>query len=207
MKKNIVLFVAIVLIAVGGIGAFIWAYSEMTHYRDSSEEIAYQAAEEAKKEQYMADEEAFAEKMKQPYLEFVGPADYGSISFNYPRTWSAYNIQNDSKNYETVFFPGVIPPIDSDTAVALRIQIINSEYEDSLSVYDSKVKNGELSASPITINQDQKGVLFDGSLNDSFKSYFVILKLRDKTLLVQTDTDKYIDDFDDIVLESFTFVP
>lgn len=207
MKKNIILIVVIALVAIGGIAAFVWAYSQMTYYRDNSAEIAAQAVEAGKAEQYIADEEIFNEKMKEPYSEFVGPADFGSISFSYPRTWSAYNVQNNSNGYEVIFYPGVIPVIDSDTPVALRIEVISKNYEDELSSYERYVENGELTASPITVSDGQEGVIFNGNLSDDFESSFVVLKLRDKTLIIQTDTDKYLGDFDDIILATFKFVP
>lgn len=207
MKRNIIAVVIIVVVAACGIGAFIWSYSQMVYYRDNSEEIAYLAAEVAKKEQYKVDEETFNEKMKQPYAEFVGPADFGSISFNYPRTWSAYNIQNDSKGYEVVFYPGVIPPMDDNMSIALKVQVINNEYEDELSYHEDATKEGALSAAPITISDNQEGIIFNGNLEDDFTSSFVLLKLRDKTLLIQTDTDKFLSDFNDIILKTFNFVP
>lgn len=207
MKKNLILLIIIAIVAIGGVVAFVWSYNQMIHYRDNSEEIAFQAAEKAKSEQYQADEEIFNEKIKQPYEKFSGPADYGSVSFNYPRTWSAYNVKNDSSGYQVVFYPGVIPPQTNDTPVALKIEVINANYEDELSSHESAAKKGELTASPITIGQDQKGVMFNGKLKKDYVSSFVLLKLRDKTLLIQTDTDEYLTDFDEIILASFEYLP
>lgn len=207
MKKNIIFIAVIVVVAVGGVAAFIWAYSQMTHYRDNSAIIAAQAAEVAKNEQRVVDEEAFNEKMKQPYAEFVSPSDFGSISFNYPRTWSAYNIQNNQSGYEVVFYPGVIPLIDNKTSVALRVKVINKNYEDELNSYERSVGSGSLTASPITVSDGQQGVIFNGNLNDGFKSSFVLLKLRDKTLMIQTDTDEFANDFNEVILATLKFIP
>lgn len=209
MKKNIyIALIALVsLLAIVGVVGFIWSYNEMTYFRDSSDEIAYRAAEDAKKQQYISDEELCAEKMKQPYKEFTGPADLGSITFNYPSTWSVYNVKSDNSGYETVFYPDVIPTVSKDTPLALRLEVINKNYEAELKTYDSDVKNGKLKALPITTENKQEGVQFNGRVNEDYTSSFILLKLRDKTIRIQTDTDKFLGDFDDIILPSFEFLP
>jgi hypothetical protein len=195
------------IVAIGGIVAFILTHNDMVYYRDNADKIAYQAAEAARNEQLMIDEESFDERMKQPYAEFVGPSDYGSIGFNYPRNWSAYNSKDDSSGYEVIFYPNVIPQITKDTPVALKVGVINNNYEAELANHESAIKNGKLSAAPFTTNQGQQGVIFNGNLNNNFVSSFVLLKLRDKTIMIQTDTDKYLNDFDEIIFESFNFLP
>lgn len=207
MKKNVILIIIIALVAIGGVIAFAWSQNQVAYYQENVEEITRQVSEEARAEQHKIDEEEFKERIKQPYKEFAGPADFGSISFNYPQTWSAYNIINDSKGYEVVFYPSIIPPLTDDTPVALRIKIMDSSYESELKKYESSAEKGELTVSPITIGQDQEGVLLNGNLEKDFTSSFVLLKLRDKTLMIQTDTSGYLNDFDDTILASFKYTP
>jgi len=207
MKKNAFFIVAIALVAIAGIVAFGWAYGQIGHYRDNAEEIARQAVEVAKEEQFRADEEAFAELAKEPFAVFAGPADFGSVSFEYPRTWSAYNSANDKNSYEVVFYPEVIPFLSKDTPVALRVSVLNTEYESELKKYENDTKKGVVTVTPITVNQGEKGVRVDGNINKNFTSSLVLLKLRDKTLALQTDTDKYLGDFDDVILVTLKYVP
>lgn len=209
IKKTTVIIILISILAAVGIGGFIWSYNQMTHYRDDSEVIAAEAAEVARKDQFEIDEEAFKEKLKEPYKEFVGPTDLGSIRFNYPLTWSAYNTINSIDSYEIVFYPGTIPPINDDTPLALKAEIINSNYEEELNDYYDIINEGQgqLEAEPITVSGDQKGILFRGHVNENYTSMFVLLKLRDKTLVIKTDTDRYISDFENIVLASLKFTP
>jgi len=207
MKKNAIFIVVVALVAIAGIAAFGWAYGEIAHYRDNVEQIAQQAVEVAKEEQFVADKEAFAEAAKQPFATFAGPADFGSVSFEYPRTWSAYNSANDKNSYEVVFYPGVIPLLSNDTPVALRVSVLNTEYESELKKYESDAGKGTVTVTPITVNESEKGVRVDGNINKNFTSSRVLLKLRDKTLALQTDTNKYLGNFDDVILATLNYIP
>lgn len=162
------------------------------------------AAEVAKKETQM--EEAFAEREKDPYQDFAGPVDYGSFSFKYPRTWSQY-IAKDAVNggdYEAYFNPYAVNPVSNFTINALRLRIRDVSFDSVARSYESSIKNGTLTLKTQTVG----GVLaniYTGEVAKDMSGAVMILKLRDKTVLLQTDSMNFIDDFYRII-ESVTLV-
>ena len=66
---------------------FFMQYNELKTNFDSQKTLA---VNEAVKAQQDKDEAAYEERAKEPYYSFTGPSDYGSISFEYPKTWSVY---------------------------------------------------------------------------------------------------------------------
>lgn len=149
-------------------------------------------------------EEEFAEREKSPYKNFMGPVDYGSFGFQYPQTWSVY-IAKDAVNggdYEAYFNPVEVNPVSNTTINALRLRIRDTSFESVAKSYEGSIKNGKLSLETRMVG----GVLanvYRGELSNSLRGAVMILKLRDKTVILQTDAEIFLDEFYR-VLESVT---
>ncbi|MDR1196840.1 MAG: hypothetical protein LBL08_01010 [Candidatus Nomurabacteria bacterium] len=211
-KPNISLIVAIVLavLTAGALGLFAWSYNEMLHYKDDTAVIVAEAVAGGKDEQQKIDETNFAEELKKPYNDFVGPKDFGSVSFEYPKTWAAYNVKNDKASYEVVFYPKLVPPLADETIMALRVFVENKDYEETVKSFDAAAENGELTVKPITLGKTKdfdgfKGVRLDGKISEKLKGAFVLFEIRDKTLTVRVDSQDFMSDFDNIILPSLKF--
>ncbi|GHU10004.1 hypothetical protein FACS189431_8700 [Alphaproteobacteria bacterium] len=207
---NVSFIVAIVLAltTLGALAAFIWAYLEKDHYQYDTELIVAEAVTEAKQAQYTTDEGIFFEEAKKPNTIFAGPSDFGSVGFNYPKTWSVYNDKNDSSNYSAYFYPIMVPPIKAETAYALRVSVESKAYDDAIKSYKSQTDKGELSATPITTTLGgYNGMRFDGQIAKGLSGSIVVFKVRDKTLTVRVDSQDYMGDFNNTILPSLTFVP
>ena len=185
-----------------GVGSFaIWSYVNYSEQKTNVDGKIALAVAEAKKEQADEDEAKFAEREKQPRREFVGPTEYGRVTFDYPKTWSAYvlNDGTDRSQYEAYFHPIIIPPLDyKDTRVALRLTILNQDYEDVLDGFDNQVEKGELRSTNVTINGNS-GVRLDGAITKDIRGSVVLLRVRDKTVQLQTDADTFRPDFDEVL--------
>lgn len=190
------------LVAFLAVGSFsIWAFVNYSEQKTNVDGKIALAVAEAKKEQADEDEAKFAEREKEPRREFVGPTEYGRLSFDYPKTWSAYVMNDgaDRSRYEAYFHPIVIPPLDQrDARVALRVLILNQDYEDVLNKYDNQVEDGELRSSNIEINGNS-GVRLDGAITKDIRGSLVLLRVRDKTVTLQTDADTFRPDFDEVL--------
>jgi hypothetical protein len=211
---NISLIVAVVLAltTIGGLAAFVWAYQQMEHYKNDTDQITAEAVIVAKQEQFQADETNFLEEAKKPYTTFSGPADFGSVGFEYPKTWSVYNNKNDGSGYLAYFHPGIVPPVVDTTPLALRLEIMNRAYDEVVKSYQNSVTKGDLTATPLTIGKTEdfkgyEGIRFDGQLTDKLDGALVLFRIRDKTLSLRVDASDYLGDFDEIVLASLKFVP
>lgn len=194
----------------------IWSFtSYLEQKKDVDSKIKYAVAA-AKKEQSDADEVSFSDREKRPTYSFIGPEDYGSVSFQYPKTWSWYEEQDAIKGGDYVAYldPGSIPPLIADQVFALKVIIRQEVYDDVVSSFDGLVQEGKLSSSSIkTADGVNSGVRFTGTFADNLRGSLIIFKIRDKTLTIRTYADTFLSDPDgdgfsdfDIILNSINFI-
>ncbi|RYX78392.1 hypothetical protein EON76_05855 [bacterium] len=172
-----------------GLGAFgIWSFvNYQTAQQDVDSKIAVAVAE-GKNEQQSADDEKFAERMKEPLKIFKGPDDYCGISFNYPKTWSAH-IAKDIKNggtFEAYLNPDVVPVIDNDSQYALRVTIEQKDYDQILKQYEQKIAKNELRRTS-TGSSDIPSTRLDGAFDKQISGSAVIYKCNAYTITLRTD--------------------
>lgn len=158
-------------------------------------------------------EAELAEKEKSPTKTYTGPSTIGSISFNYPKTYSGYveESQSSSSNKLNGFFhPNIVPKDDPKILFALRVQVVGTAYESVLKTYANYINSGKAQAKPFTAAAvpDVLGTRIDGEIASGGKQGSVILlPVRDKTLLLWTESKESIPDFDTYVVPSISFVP
>jgi hypothetical protein len=189
-------------------GVMLWA---LTNYADQKNNVDAKvgvAVLAAKKTQAAADNKTYIEKAKQPYAQFSGPDDFGSVTFNYPKTWSVYIGQDGVNNntYQAYLNPTPVPPVSQSQAYATRVFITSTEYSSSLQTYQAAIKAGKLKSKPIVVN-GFTGVYLSGEFNSTHKGSAVIFKVRDKTLTIATDSTSFQHDFDSIIVKSLDFNP
>jgi hypothetical protein len=213
----IITTVLLVLLLLGALGFAFWAFGERQDYKNNSDKKAAAAVEVAKKQQIDVDNKRFAEELKNPLKTYVGPDSYGSVSVQYPKTWSGYVSTSSSTNGALIdgyFHPDIVPGLSSSgggtgPAIALRIQVINQAYSQVVNKYSSAIKQGTLTATPYALPKmpEQIGTKFEGQLSSKLNGTEVVIPLRDKTLLIGTDTDQYLADFNTYILPNISFVP
>ena len=201
-----VLIVFLTLIAIGaGLGA-VYFYNE---YKVAKTDVDSQIADavlDHEKELTAKLEADFAEREKSPFRTFTGPADYGSVSFKYPKTWSAYIDKDASKggDFQAYLHPAEVSPVSSDSTLnALRVYIETDTFESVSGRYKDVLERNEAKSSVISVNGTD-ATRIDGKLDREIVGSVVIFKLRDKTVLFQTDAEIYRDDFDTII-KTITF--
>lgn len=184
-----------------GLGSFgIWAfvaYNDATNDVDGKIAIAVAQGKEQKGND---DEAKFAEREKQPSKTFKAPDDYCGLSFQYPKTWSAYESEQVSNgaDFKAYLNPDVVPPISSSQQYALRVLIEQKDYDQVTSQYDGLVQKGDLKQSSTSSNGNQ-GTRLTGNFSKNIRGDAVIYRCRDKTITVQTDADTFKSDFQSIV--------
>lgn len=211
----IITTVSLVLALIGVTVFGVWAFSGRQDYKNNADKKVAAAAEVAKKQQIDVDNKRFAEELKNPLKTYTGPDAYGSVSIQYPKTWSGYVTVSSSTSgalVDGVFHPDIIPGFTSSNgrpALALRLQIINQDYSSVINKYTSSVQRGVLTATPYALPKmpEQVGTKFTGQLAENLTGTEVVIPLRDKTLVLGTDTDQYLADFNTYILPNVTFVP
>ena len=207
LVKTIVI-VILSLVSVTFIGLFVWM---MMRYNEASTDVNGQiqsAVNAAVNENTMELELEFAEREKDPYRDFAGPADYGGLSFEYPKTWSVYVAADASKggDYQAYFNPIEVNVVSKDTINALRLTIRDAAFDTVAAEYQRYLErqNSNLSVQAVTVAgvaaNRYTGTIPDTSLN----GIIVIFKIRDKTVVLQTDSLLFESDFNKL-LESVRF--
>jgi hypothetical protein len=188
----------ILLLAAGSFA--IWAFLNYNEQKTNVDGKIDLAVAEGKKEQADEDEKKFAEREKEPNRQFVGPDDYGRVTFDYPKTWSVYEATDVAKGgaYEAYLNPITVPPVSNNQQYSLRVLIEEKDYDQVVKSYESLVKKGDLRTSA-TSADGNNGTRFDGNFSKSIRGSSVIYRIRDKTLTVQTDADTFKPDFENII--------
>ena len=188
---------------------FLWKLAEWASLNSKFEDTVATTIAKREieiKEKYAAELE---EVEKQPPLEFGGPDDYGNLHFKYPRTWSFYIVDDaaDSKgDYEAYMHPTSIGPITDETVFALRINIKKQNYEEVVVPYNNYVQDGTFAHNTIKVNADKSYAdVYEGTLENGKEIKVAIIKIRDKTVILRTDSTRlFSNDFKNI-LDSVTF--
>lgn len=188
-------------------GGFVWSYMNYIDQRDNTDQKVTSAVAAAESSQAKKLEEQFVEREKKPYIRFNGPDDLGHVSFDYPKTWSVYVAKDGtSGGYEAYLHPGVVPTVESTQPYATRVVIEDREYDLSLKSYESAVKKGTLKSTPITVN-GQTGVRLDGEFSKQRSGSAVVFKVRDKTLIIASDSTTFASDFSTVIIATLSFNP
>ncbi len=221
MKRNqngsvasVGLLVFLIIALVGTLIFGGWSFMSRQDYKNNSDKKAAVAVDAAKTAQTSQLQQQFAEQEKLPTKTYKGSVTYGSVSFDYPKTWSGYvDESSSSEPINGYFYPVIVPGLQSKTAYALRVELVNTDYSSVLNQYDPQIKAGSVKASAIIppkmvgAANVQPGTRLDGALDQNTNGSMVIIKVRDKTLQVYTQSNNFLNDFDNTVLPSLTFVP
>ncbi len=189
------------VVAAGAIAAAIWGILNYNEQKTDVDTKVQSAVASAQKTQADKDEANFNERDKQPNRQFVGPEDYGRLTFDYPKTWSVYiakDVVNPGDTFQAYFNPVSVPAISDSQQFSLRVTIASTDYDKTLASYTSLVQKGTLKSSTVTIG-GTTGTRLDGSFTKDIRGSAVIFKIRDKTVTIRSDADTFRPDFDALV--------
>ena len=204
------------LVAAGGFGW--WAFQQRQDYKNNFDQKLSVEVDKAKAAQKAELEADFTEREKSPTKTFKGSATYGSITFDYPKSWSGYVDQGNSNvPINGYFFPDIVPTVSrgnsTPTAFALRVELTSTDYAQTIKQFNSQISQGKLKAMAYVLPKMtgeanvQTGTRFDGEIEQGVSGSMVVIKVRDKTLKIYTQSQSYVSDFDNIVLKTLTFAP
>ena len=212
MNKLMIPLIISLILFLGAAIFGIWAYAGMQDYKTNSDKKVATAVQIAQQQASSAKDKEFLEKEKNPLKEYKGPAAFGTISVQYPKTWAAFITESDNNGGTAIdgyLHPNFVPGLQSGTDFALRIKVVSRQYADELKQFEGKVKSGKVKISPYTAPK-VSGVLgsrVDGEINTGQQDSMVLFPLRDKTIEISTESAQFKGDFDSIILANLTFVP
>lgn len=197
------------LLFVGSTASGIWAFMGRQSYKNDSDEKVTLAVEAAKKETAAAKDAEFEQTSKQPTEAFSGAETYGSLKFNYPRTWSAYvESSTGATPLNATFHPSFVSN-SKDIAHALRVQVVEEPYDEVVADFDSDIKKGTVTAVAFTpkLVPTALGLRFSGEVISKKTGVMIVLPLRDNTIKIWTESNEFVADLDTFVLESLSYQP
>lgn len=206
------LIVPLVLLVLSTIGLAIlsfWLYGERDTYKNKTDEVVEKAVELAVTDAETKKDNQFLEDEKKPLQPYKGPASFGTVAFEYPKTWSA-QISDAGGNPPVNGFlhPDYVPALDDKTSFALRFDVLESLYSSELKKYDSDIKKGTVTVVPFTLEKvpGTVGVRVTGQISNKKTGVMIMLPLRDKTIRFWTEGTSFTKDFDEHILKTLTFV-
>ena len=208
-------FILVLVLMLGATGFGIWAFIGRQDYKTNSDAKSAIAVKQALAVEDVKKDAAFAEAEKSPFKTYKGPETFGSIFFQYPKIWSAYisEVANNSTPINGYLNPDYVPDTtQSGASMALRVQVINTSYPLLLRGFDSAVQRGTVTVAPFKAAKvpNTLGSLVTGVVDTSRQNTtitMVMLPVRDKTIELWTEGPDHVDDFNKIILPSFSFVP
>ena len=186
-------------------------FNQKEDYKLNTDQKVSVAVEAAKQETEKVKEAEFLEREKSPNKVYKGPAALGSLSITYPKSWAAAVDETGAGGspINGYFHPSFVPGASSGTAFALRIQVLEQAYDQVLRQYDAKAKQGKVRVSAYKAPKVPAilGSRVDGEIEKGLDGSVILLPLRDKTIKLSTESQSFMKDFNNIVLENFVFVP
>lgn len=200
-----------ILLFLGALGFGIWAFSSRQDYKDNADVKIATAVKVAEEKTATEKDNEFLEKEKQPLKSYTGPATYGTVSFSFPKTWSA-QIDESGKGSNPLsgyLHPNFVPTIDNNTNFALRVTVSESAYDNEIKQFETLAKSGAVKVTPFAAAKvpNTVGIRVDGDIITKKRGSMVVLPLRDKTLKIWTESDQFVKDFNELILPNLSFVP
>lgn len=205
--------VAIVLLGLGFAGAVgfgVWAFGGRQDYKNNVDAKIKTAVQANTKTVQAQDAKDYAEAAKNPLKTYTGPEAYGSVSLQYPRTWSGYVVTGSSQPLDAYFNPDVVPSVsDQKSVFGLRVQVVASSYSQSVTQFQSLQKQGKVTVTPYALPKvpGTVGVRIDGQITPTKQGSVVVLPVRDKTLKLWIESNQFAADFNNIILPNASFSP
>lgn len=188
----------------------IWAFTGMQDYKNNVDKKVEDASALAVQKAESAKDVEFLEKEKSPLRSYTGSATYGSLSFDYPKTWSVYVEESASGTVLDLYaHPFVVPDTGSKQPYALRAQIVSTAYDSESAKLLRLVEGGELTATafrPESV-QNALGLKYTGQIERDISGSLILLPLRDKSIKVFTESEEFLKDFNNIIVPSISFIP
>lgn len=207
----IIPLVIVSLLLLGSLGFGVWAFMERDTYKNKTDQVVAKQVEIARQQTSDEKDKEFLEKEKNPLEGYSGPAAYGSLKVQYPKTWSAYVNESNSGGtpVDGYYFPGFVPGTQSGKQYALRTEVVNQSYDQVMRTFEGNTKTGKIAVTPYAAPKvpNVTGARVVGEIKPGTYTNMVVLPLRDKTIKVYTETKEFVKDLDTIILPNLTFVP
>jgi hypothetical protein len=212
MNALLIPFILLIVFFIGASGFGVWAFMSRQDYKDNSDKKAAVASAKAVEAAQKVDAAKYAEEAKKPLDTYIGPAAYGNITVQYPKTWSGYveEAPGNSTPISGYFHPSIVPSIrDRNNSFALRVELTQQSYDQALAAFAPYTKTGKVSVAPYHLAKVPSvvGSRVEGQITTTKQGVMIVLPLRNMTLKIWSEANPFKADLDNNILPNFTFVP
>ncbi len=211
VSLTLVFMIVFIVLFLGAVGFGVWAFMGRQDYKNNTDQKISTAVADATETTKKEKDKEWEEKEKQPYRNYISPAAYGTVSINYPKTWSGYVSENaaTANPVDGYFHPDYVPGVSSGTNFAIRVQVSEKPYDQEVKFYASYVKTGRVKSTSYKAPKvpGVTGTRLEGEIFPKKQGTIILLPSRDKTLKIWTESSQFTPDLDSIVLANLTFVP
>lgn len=186
----------------------LWAFMERQGYKNDVDKKIAEAVGVAKKQTQLEDAEKYAKQDQLPLKDLQGAATYGSLHIKYPKTWSAYITGGSLIN--AYFHPDFIPEIGGANSIyALRVTISGNQYNQEAAQFSGAAVGGQSKVSAYSFPKvpNVVGMRVDGQIVGGKQGSMVLMPVRDKTIEIWTESNQFLNDFNNSILPNVTFIP
>ena len=187
----------------------IWAFIGMQDNKANLDKKIAAATEVAVQKAESEKDAQFAELEKNPFRKYTGSQTYGTLTFEFPKSWNAF-VEEKDRDILLNFYahPGVIPGLGDNVNFAFRAQIVDTSYQKKLADFERLQKDSKVTIEPYRpkLVAGVLGVVIKGAIAQNKQGQMVVLPQRDKTFIFWTESQEYMTDFDKI-METMSFIP
>lgn len=202
---SLILAICLVLALAFGVWSFIGMQENKSNL---DKKIATASAVAVKKAEETKDQE-FSEKEKSPTKTYTGSATFGSLSFNYPKTWSIYLKEEASGTVLDYYgHPNVIAGLGKENSFAFRAQILSTDYASEATKIQKLAETGKVTVTAFKATNVPSvlGIRAVGEITTGKQGAMILLPQRDKTIKLWTESNDFIPDFD-ALSATLNFIP
>ena len=203
------ILMVVLFFSAAGFGS--WAFSGRQDYKNNVDAKIATAVAAANQKQQASDATTYAQKEKQPLRTYIGPSQYGNITVNYPKTWSAYVSESDSSNPVNGYFqPSTVPSVtDPNSSFALRVELLQQSYDQVMQQFQGMLASKQVTVAPYALPKVPSvvGSRVEGQIESQKQGVMIVLPLRNMTLEIWTEANSFKADLDNNILPNLTFQP
>ena len=182
----------------------IFAFRDNSYIHNNLSALNAKAAQEAAAKQKHADDLAQVKANEEPYRTYTADPVNGSFQLQIPKNWSLYAGNNTLQlaQLDLAANPNVVVVNGGSGAVntyAFHLQLRKQTAASISKTFENNIKKKILTSKGVTVSGIQ-GTWFEGTLDDQrHQGITVVIPVRDKTMIISTETRSYIDEFNKIL--------
>ena len=197
---------SLILIVVLGLGTVVFglaAISASSKAHTATATLAAakaQAANDAKKAQKAADDQANTLANATPYRTYTAPDAFGGFAISFPKDWSASVDEEETSGVQVSLTvnPNFVRRVNNvNDLVAARVELHTVPMAQFLQAYNAKT----ITQTSITVS-GIAGTALTGTFPDKRTTRLVAVPVRDKTLVFINENGSYASTFDTILAQA-----